>query len=89
MTDKFVQAIVDMQEKEALAMAQQMIDSGVSAMEILDKGRQAMEGVGKKFETGEYFISELLMGGEILREIAAIVKPKMGAVTQQKKLGKI
>ncbi|MBN1367153.1 MAG: cobalamin-dependent protein, partial [Dehalococcoidales bacterium] len=29
------------------------------------------------------------MGGEILREIAAIVKPKMGAVTQQKKLGKI
>ena len=28
MADKFIQAIIDMQEKEAIAMAQQMLDSG-------------------------------------------------------------
>ena len=89
MADKFVQAIIDMQEKEALAMAQQMLDSGKSAMEVLDLCREAMDGIGKRFEKGEYFISELLMGGEILRQIAAIAKPKMGAATQQKKLGKV
>jgi 5-methyltetrahydrofolate--homocysteine methyltransferase len=89
MADKFVQAIIDMQEKEALAMAQQMLDSGKSAMEVLDLCREAMDGIGKRFEKGEYFISELLMGGEILRQIAVIAKPKMGAATQQKKLGKV
>ena len=89
MADKFVQAIIDMQEKEALVMAQQMLDSGKSAMEVLDLCREAMDGIGKRFEKGEYFISELLMGGEILRQIAAIAKPKMGAITQEKKLGKV
>lgn len=90
MADKFVQAIIDMQEKEAIAMAQQMVDSGVPAMEVLDKGREAMESIGKKFETGDYFVSELIMGGDILRQISEVVKPKMGdAVTSQKKLGKI
>jgi methanogenic corrinoid protein MtbC1 len=89
MADKFVQAIIDMQEKEAIAMASQMLDSGKSAMEVLDLCREAMDGIGKRFEKGEYFISELLMGGEILRQIAAIAKPKMGEVTAQKKLGKV
>jgi len=89
MADKFVQAIIDMQEKEALAMAQQMLDSGKPAMEVLDKCREAMDGIGKRFEKGEYFISELLMGGEILRQIAALAKPKMGAATPPKKLGKV
>jgi methanogenic corrinoid protein MtbC1 len=89
MADKFVQAIIDMQEKEAIAMASQMLDKGVPAMEVLDKCREAMDGIGKRFEKGEYFISELLMGGEILRQIAAIAKPKMGEVTAQKKLGKV
>jgi 5-methyltetrahydrofolate--homocysteine methyltransferase len=89
MADKFVQAIIEMQEKEAIAMAQQMLDSGKSAMEVLDRCREAMDGIGKRFEKGEYFISELLMGGEILRQIAAIAKPKMGEVTQEKKLGKV
>jgi methanogenic corrinoid protein MtbC1 len=70
-------------------MASQMLDKGVPAMEVLDKCREAMDGIGKRFEKGEYFISELLMGGEILRQIAAIAKPKMGEVTAQKKLGKV
>ncbi len=89
MADKFVQAIIDMQEKEAIAMATEMLDKGIPAMEVLDKCREAMDGIGKRFEKGEYFISELLMGGEILRQIAALAKPKMGAATTQKKLGKV
>ena len=90
MADKFVQAIIDMQEKEAIAMANEMLDKGVPAMEVLDKCREAMDGIGKRFEKGEYFISELLMGGEILRQISAVVKPKIGAAgTSQKKLGKV
>jgi trimethylamine corrinoid protein len=90
MADKFVQAIIDMQEKEAIEMANQMLDKGVPAMQVLDKCREAMDGIGKKFEKGEYFISELLMGGEILRQISAVVKPKIGdAGAGQKKLGKV
>lgn len=90
MADKFVQAIIDMQEKEAIAMANEMLDKGVPAMEVLDKCREAMDGIGKRFEKGEYFISELLMGGEILRQISTVVKPKIGSGgTTQKKLGKV
>lgn len=89
MSDKLVDAIVNMEEREALDIVNKEMESGGNAMSILDRSRQAMDEIGKRFEKGEFFVSELLMGGEILRQISAIIKPKIGEVAKQKKLGKV
>jgi methanogenic corrinoid protein MtbC1 len=34
-----------------------------------------MEGVGKRFEKGEYFLPHLMMAGEMLKQISEMVKP--------------
>jgi len=88
-SDKLVDAIVDMKEAEALALTKQMLDSGTDPMKLLGRCREAMEIVGKRFEKGEYFVSELLMGGEILKQIQAMVKPKIKAGATDKKLAKV
>jgi methanogenic corrinoid protein MtbC1 len=88
-SDKLVDAIVDMKEAEALALTKQMLDSGTDPMKLLGRCREAMEIVGKRFEKGEYFVSELLMGGEILKQIQAMVKPKIKAGAKDKKLAKV
>jgi 5-methyltetrahydrofolate--homocysteine methyltransferase len=88
-SDKLVDAIVDMKEAEALALTKQMLDSGTDPMKLLGHCREAMEIVGKRFEKGEYFVSELLMGGEILKQIQAMVKPKIKAGAKDKKLAKV
>ncbi|MGD0025266.1 MAG: B12-binding domain-containing protein, partial [Xanthobacteraceae bacterium] len=74
-TDKLRDAIVEMQEDEALALAKEVVAAGGDAQEVLDTCRQALEIVGKRFEQGEYFLPELVLAGEMFREIGEIVKP--------------
>jgi methanogenic corrinoid protein MtbC1 len=90
MPTKLVDVIADMQEDEALALTKQMLASGTDPQVILDECRAAMEIVGSRFETGKYFLPELILAGEILKEISALIKPLMqtGGV-EAKKRGKI
>lgn len=89
MPGRLVDVIVDMQEKQALAVTQEMLNGGVEPLGILDDCRAALEIVGKRFETGEYFLPELVMAGEILKEIAALVKPHLAHESAQQKRGKV
>ena len=75
MNEKLINLMADMQEDETLAMVKDLIAKGTNPMDILDDARAAMEVVGKRFESSEYFIPDLMMAGEILRGISDIVRP--------------
>ena len=77
MKEQLIDAIADMREDEALKLAQQMLDSGEDPAEILDAGKEAMKIVGDRYEHKEYFLPELIVGGDILKQIGDIVKPKL------------
>lgn len=91
MTQALVEAIADMREEEALAIADAALDDGSSPLEVLAACREAMTIVGDRFEAGEYFVPELILAGEMLREISARVKPRMAdsVDTDGAKLGKV
>lgn len=84
MADRLVNAIADMNEDDALALATQMLDTGIAPSQILDDCRSAMEIVGKRFEEGQYFIPELILAGEMLKSISAEVKPRLQGATAAK-----
>jgi len=67
--------VADMEEDEALELAQAMLDGGVDPLKVLDVCREAMDIVGQRFESGEYFLPELIMAGEMLDQIGALAKP--------------
>ena len=67
--------IADMKEEEALALANKMLESGYDPLSLLDHCRKAMEIVGRRFEAGEYFLPELMLAGEMLRQIGDAAKP--------------
>src|SRR5450759_4249825 len=85
MSDKLVNAIADMNEDEALALAKEMLDAGIAPVQILEDCRLAMEVVGKRFEQGRYFIPELILAGEMLKSISAEVKPRLQGSADVKK----
>jgi 5-methyltetrahydrofolate--homocysteine methyltransferase len=89
MDSKLVNFMADLMEKEAIALVKEKIAQGVDPDRILDDARSAMEVVGKRFEACEYFIPDLMMAGEILRQVSEIVKPLMAKETGGKKLGKV
>jgi 5-methyltetrahydrofolate--homocysteine methyltransferase len=77
MTTDLVDAIATMREAEALETAQSMLEAGEEPLEVLTLCRKAMSLVGERFEQGQYFLPELVMAGEILSQIADLVKPQI------------
>ena len=75
MTESLIQALVEMQEEEALSKARALLDGGQDPLAILEACSKAMETVGTRFEEGEYFLPHLMMAGEMLRQISGMIKP--------------
>ena len=89
MSQKLIDAIIEMREDDALKITNELLEEGVAPMEILDACREATNIIGKRFETGESFIPELIMAGEMMSAITAILKPRMAEETDETKLGKV
>lgn len=88
MAKELIELMADLREAESIALVKERVQKGEDPMKILDDARAAMETVGKRFETCEYFIPDLMMAGEILRQISEIVKPLVTA-GGGKKFGKV
>jgi methylmalonyl-CoA mutase cobalamin-binding domain/chain len=73
--EKISEAIISMDESAALKLTDEMINSGVDAVDVLEACRRGMFAVGERFEKGEMFLSELFMATEIFNQIMARVKP--------------
>ncbi|MGA3085328.1 MAG: cobalamin-dependent protein [Thermodesulfobacteriota bacterium] len=89
MNPSLVDLMADLKEEETLAMVNELIQEKTKPLDILHDARSAMEVVGKRFETGEYFIPDLLMAGEILKGISDIVKPFLESEQVGAKKGKV
>jgi 5-methyltetrahydrofolate--homocysteine methyltransferase len=72
---KLINAIVEMQEEEAMALARRYVADGMPPAHLLELSRKAMDAIGKRYEEGEYFLPELMMAGEMLGQIAQLIKP--------------
>jgi methanogenic corrinoid protein MtbC1 len=75
MSEELVHAIVEMEDDVAVKLTKDLLAKGTDPLSILEDCRVAMGEVGHRFETGEYFISELIMAGEMLKAISLQVKP--------------
>ena len=89
MSQELVQAITEMREEDALKITNQMLEAGTDPLEVLEACRNAMEIIGKQFETGDCFIPELILAGEMLKQISEIIKPRLKKEAVQKKFGKV
>ena len=88
MKDDLLVAIADLEEEKALKILNEKLNMGEDPHKILEVARAAMEVVGSRFAKGEYFIPDLVYSGEILKEITAIVKPKLTKDIDVKRTGK-
>ncbi|WP_319411206.1 cobalamin-dependent protein [uncultured Cohaesibacter sp.] len=77
--DQLKDAIVELDEDEAVELVKQCLEEGASANDLLSVCQSAMERVGELFEEEEYFVSDLMMSGEVFTAIAEILTPLLAA----------
>jgi len=73
---QFIDAIITMDIETAKKSCEDAIAEGISPYKIIQEGIiEAVSIIGEKFEKEEYFLAELIMGGEIIKQTMSILKP--------------
>jgi len=75
MEEELKKAFLGMKRQEVIDLVKKEIESGTELSDILKACRGAMEEVGKNFETGEFFLSELIYSAEVFKAVSAILEP--------------
>ena len=89
MYERLVEAIVKMDEDEAMTAAKELLEKGDDPLKILEQCRKAVEIVGAQFEKGECFLPELMMAGHMLGQISDMVRPVLSKGLEIKRIGKV
>lgn len=77
MSDQLATAMADLEEATVLKLVQQRLDTGENPMAILTSCREGMVSVGKRFEANEYWVSDLIMAGEIFKQVSALLSSRL------------
>jgi len=73
--EEITTALADLNEEGTLALVRKAIEDKTPPESILQACQQGMEEIGRRFESCDYFVSDLIMSGEIFKQVAAILDP--------------
>ena len=74
---QIIQMMTNLEEEDLLAEVKRNLETGENPLALLEACRKGMSEIGKLFERGDYFLSELIMAGEIFKQVSAIVTPRL------------
>ncbi len=81
------EAILDMDLQGIADVARAAMDAGVDPRDAITEGMvPGMVEVGRKFEEGEYFLSELVVAGEVMKDGMAVIEPYLGTGTGEEQV---
>ena len=86
---KFIEEIVDLNEDTVLEILKDKMAENEDPMNIMADVKIAMKQIGDLYSKKEYFLPDLIMSGEILRQIFEVIGPKLKKVEEEEKIGKV
>jgi len=91
MAGKLSTLLSDLKEPEALEFVEKALGEGVDPVDLLGEAKEGMNIVGQRFASQEYFISDLIFSGEILKGIVQKLEPTLKEATGRvvQRLGKV
>ncbi len=87
--DRLSTLIAELDEDNALALTRQMIADGTDPLQLIEFSHKGIIEVGLRYEKGIYFISGLVMAGEIMEQISQMVLPLTMGRPDKKTMGRI
>lgn len=82
-------ALADLREVEALDIVRGRMARGDDPLQIIEDCQAGMREVGERYAQRRYYLSGLIMAGEILREVMEIVMPSVEDHFSGKTVGRV
>ena len=80
--EELIHAVTELEEEKSYSLVKALLDEGVNPKEIIDMLRKGVETVGERFNKKEYFLTELVMAGEIFQQSAEILETALKGETK-------
>jgi trimethylamine corrinoid protein len=88
--EKAAQHIIDADEDAAVKLAQEYLDEGLDAVEMIEKGlSEGIRKLGDLFDRGEVFLPHLIIASEAMTAAVKVLEQAMPADQVGKKLAKV
>ncbi len=76
-TEKIEKAVSDLELESISGLIGEALEGGVDPLEILRGMSAGMTKVGELFERGEYFLADLVLAGEVMKEGVKVLEPHL------------
>lgn len=87
---KLAQAVIDGEPEDAVELAEQALDQGLDPLACINQGLTVgITRVGELFADGEYFLPDLIIGGEAMKMALAILEPALAGDQSREVLGRV
>ncbi len=81
--EQTITLLAELDENAVLKLVQKRLSSGDDPLQIIEDCNEGMRQVGQRYESGEFFVSGLIMSGEIFREVVELVQPHLKQAKEQ------
>ena len=87
---KLTQAVIDGEPEDAEELAKQALEDGLDPLTCINEGlTPGINRVGELFSSGEYFLPDLIIGGEAMKAALAILEPALMSSQEREVLGRV
>ena len=86
---ELAEALANLEEDNVNEIVKKRLDAGEDPLSILDECRQGMDIVGERYKAGDYFLSELIVSGEIFKESMKLIEPNLKADQDSSQAAKV
>jgi len=88
--DKLAQAVIDGEPEDAEEWAKKALEQGLDPLDCINRGLSpGIDRVGELFATGDYFLPDLIIGGDAMKAALNILEPALTGDQEREVLGRV
>ena len=77
--EKLTELVIELEVDDIADAVKEALDEGKDAFDVLNSLTKGMDEVGRRYEEKEYYLTELVLAGETMKEAFNILKPALAA----------
>lgn len=87
---KLKQAVIDGEAEQTAELARQGLDQGLDPLVLINEGlTPGMNRIGELFSSGEFFLPDLVIGGDAMKAALAILEPALVGNQNREIVGRV
>ncbi|TXT67463.1 MAG: Dimethylamine corrinoid protein [Promethearchaeota archaeon] len=77
--EKLTELLIELEVDDIEAAVKEALDEGKDPFKVLNALTKGMDEVGRRYEAKEYYLTELVLAGETMKEAFKVLKPALAA----------